>query len=160
MRKQARFDKPSRLKKANIPKPEIHSLRPKWRFSYMDWIFSRENLDAEICNSGTKFSSNEPKIKCCLHLLAEKLKSYESLTWGEITNNDSTGSHFISLTELKSHNRAMHDKFETLAIGGALDEPFSLRLEGKDRLWGIILSDGTFEAVCYDPEHKGWPITR
>ena len=160
MHKKAHVPKPSRTKKASITKAGIYSLRPRWRFSYMDWIFSREKMRAGVCKSGSKFSSNELKVECCLHLLADKLKSYESMTWGEITRNDGTGSHFIPLAELWSHNRTMYDKFAALAVEGALDEPFSLRLEGKARLWGIILSDGTFETVCYDPEHKGWPVVR
>jgi hypothetical protein len=140
----------------SITKPEILKKRPKWRFCRMDWAFSIQYLKAETCDSDPQSSSERDKVKCCLHVLSDRLKSYETMTWGEIIHQDKTGSHFISIDDLKSHNRNLYNKFEKLLIDDGVDEPFSLRIGTKERLWGIILSDGTFEAVCYDPLHLGW----
>jgi hypothetical protein len=146
--------------KPSITKPDILQKRPKWRFCRMDWIFSVTHLKAETCDSNPQHSSEIDKVKCCLHVLSDRLKSYETMTWGEIMNQDKTGSHFISISDLKSHNKDLYDKFEKLLIEDGVDEPFSLRIGARERLWGIILSDGTFEAVCYDPLHVGWPTKK
>jgi hypothetical protein len=94
----------------------------------MEWVFSREKLNAKLCDAGRKSPSSTNKIECCLHLLSERLKGFESLTWSEIIFNDRLKSHFIPLEDLKSRNSDLYEKFESLAIEGANDEPFSLRL--------------------------------
>ncbi|MDR1379315.1 MAG: hypothetical protein LBJ36_09745 [Synergistaceae bacterium] len=126
----------------------------------MDWAFSITYLKAETCDFAPQSPTGSAQAKCCLHMLSDRLKGYETMTWGEITNQDKTGSHFISINELKFHNRDLYNKFEKLLIDDGVDEPFSLRIGAKERLWGIILSDGTFEAVCYDPFHAGWPTKK
>jgi hypothetical protein len=109
-------------RKTSIAKPEIMSKRPKWCFWRMDWDFSINELNAKICNSGSRFSTGTPKIECCLHVLSDRLKGYEKMTWGEIIKQDNTGSHFISIIELKSRNTALHKKFENLMIDDGIDE--------------------------------------
>jgi hypothetical protein len=146
-------------KRTHITLSDIYLQHPKWVFHRMDWNFSLKELEARTCDSGNQLSSGI-KVECCLHLLAERLKGFEPLTWGEITNGDRTGSHFISLEDLRKKNRALYDKFSQIVINEGIDEPFSLRIGGDDRLWGIVLSDGTFEAVCYDPHHLGWPLDK
>ena len=172
MPKKTRISKPLRegknvsvphmrsISKPLIPKPDILTKLPRWRFRRMDWDFSVECLEAKTCASGPRLSSNGVKVQCCLHTLSDRLKSYETMTWGEIINQDNTGSHFIPMAELKIRNAALYDKFERLVIEARVDEPFSLRIGSIERIWGIVLSDGTFEAVCYDPSHLGWPTNK
>jgi len=160
MAERGHFSKTEIPKRAIISKAEIFSLRPKWLFGRMDWVFSSDNLEAKICKSGKQTTTNSPKVECCLHLLTERLKSFETMTWQEIIVNDKLKSHFIALEDLRRHNRKLSEKFESLARNEAIDEPFSFRLGFEDRLWGIVLNDGTFVAVFYDPNHLGWPIDR
>jgi hypothetical protein len=148
------------LPRTSITKPDILAKRPTWRFRRMDWRFSAEQLKAKTCSSGPRLSSNDVKVECCLHTLSDRLKSYETMTWGEIINQDRNGSHFISMDKLELSNPALHGKFMKLLTDGCVDEPFSLRLGSLSRIWGIILSDGTFEAICYDPLHSGWPTNK
>jgi len=124
----------------------------------MDWDFAQGELGAKTCTSGDGFSSGAPKVECCLHLLSERLSAYETMTWGEILRDNRTGSHFIPLDELGNH--ALRGKFESLVIHDGIGDPLSLRLGATDRLWGIVLNDGTFEAICYDPYHKGYPVEK
>jgi hypothetical protein len=126
----------------------------------MDWEFSCKFLGAQTCTEVPQLSSNAGKVKCCLHTLSERLKSYETMVWREIVDSDKNGSHFISLTELKSRNNALYEKFQKLFVEDCVDEPFSLRINGAERIWGIVLSDGTFESICYDPLHLGWPTSK
>lgn len=157
--KYASYSPPSqaaKTKKGTITNPEIDSFKPRWAFRRMDWTFSL-TLEARRCKAGASLSSNSPKIECCFHLLAESLKSYESQTWGEIRRNDVTGSHFISLESLEQKNSAAADRFRKFVIDDGMEQLFSLSLGSEERLWGIVLSDGTFEALWYDPRHKIWP---
>ena len=79
------------------------------------------------------------------------------MTWGEITRKANHESHFQNLDDLKRVNRDAYERFEQLSLAQWVDEPFSFRLQGGERLWGIVLSDGTFEILWYDPHHKIWP---
>ena len=155
--KHASYAFPRRNEKRGvIPKPEIDSLRPRWAFHRMDWHFS-SGLNARSCKAGPSLSSGTPKVECCFHLLSESLKSFESLTWGEIRRDDATGSHFINLSDLEKKNKEAADRFCRILIHEGMEQLFCLRLGSRERLWGIVLSDGTFEALWYDPMHQIWP---
>lgn len=143
-------------KHATVSKIEVDSYSPKWAFRRMDWTFSFD-LDATVCKSGQLLSSGE-KIECCFHNLSQRLKGFEAQSWQEIKQNDQTGSHYISINDLKSKNKAAATRLEKMATDEGIEQLFSLRIGSKERLWGIILEDGTFEALWYDPCHKVWPI--
>ena len=131
---KGRFKKPETPKRAVIPQAEIFSFKPKWILGKIDWFFSCDKLEAAVCTHGRQTSDNSPKIECCLQLLTERFKSFESMTWRDIIINDKLGSHFIQIEELRQHNNDLAKKFESLAIEGAIDEPFSFRLGYDDRL--------------------------
>ena len=87
----------------------------------------------------------------------EKLKEYESMKWEEImkaSGGKKTGNnnHFVSIDgiikEVKDYlNEIRSDDF---------DELFSLRLNGRKRLYGI-LNDKVFKIVFYDRNHVIYP---
>jgi hypothetical protein len=161
MPKKARISKIRHYgKKAIVSQPEIYSKYPKWRFHRMDWNFSQTRLNAKICTAGTQLASNTPKVECCFHLFSDRLKYYETMTWSAIIQDNKTGSHFISLAGLESHNRTLYNEIARITVNEETEEIFSLRLAGRERLWGIILEDGTFDAVFYDPNHQGWPTEK
>jgi hypothetical protein len=86
-----------------------------------------------------------------------KLDSYESMTWQEIlsaTGGRSHGnnSHNIPISELIKEAR---DRLAEINLDD-VDELFSLRLEGKIRIWGMLDNDA-LKILWYDPKHEICP---
>ena len=84
--------------------------------------------------------------------LLNRLKSFETMTWTEI---ERTGSHFIGtdaiISEAKRRLVELHlDDFDQL---------FSLRLQGRPRLWGMRIGN-VFSALWWDAEHAICPSAK
>ena len=102
---------------------------PAWKFARCDkehaeWGFCHEQFDFEIM---------------------EKLESFESMTWAEIleasggkSRGKGNNNHFIEIENLHKTARQRMEKLKIIT-----DEVFSLRVNGKTRLYGL-LDDGTF----------------
>lgn len=101
--------------------------------------------------------------KWCIHedfftKITDKLCSFEKMTWQEIlsapkSGYNSTGSksHIISVEKLC---REAQRRLEELHIHD--DELLSLRLSGKERIFGI-LDMGVLRIIWYDPDHQICP---
>lgn len=76
-----------------------------------------------------------------------KLKSFESMTLNEITKKND--SHNIEVNQIvKDAQKRLEE------IGQAdVDALFSLRLSGKERIWGIV-DRNIFKILWWDPNHE------
>lgn len=83
----------------------------------------------------------------CTEIL-EKLVDFEGQTWCEIKGRN---NHFINVSSM---TKGAQNRLKELRI--IEDELFSLRLNGKCRLFGI-LDDGVFYIVWYDFAHEICP---
>lgn len=161
-KKQEKIKRPSTDKKVegqiNVIKqvgdPRIDPLSyermyPAWSFKRMQqetmWIFPPEDLISHHEN--------------CIHsqCVLAKLASFEKMTWSEIKRQQhghrgKSSSHFIE--DLSKLNRNAQKRLRELQISENL---FSLRLEGKVRIFGILQSH-IFEVLWYDAGHEIYPV--
>lgn len=75
-----------------------------------------------------------------------KLKSFESMTLHEITNK---GSHNIKVNQIVKDAQKRLEEIKQADV----DELFSLRLSGKERIWGIV-DRNIFKILWWDPKHE------
>jgi hypothetical protein len=109
-------------------------LRPAWRIGAMEMCdpFGWHALDAGQ-----------------LLEIRDKLKSFESMTWGAIIGPQ---SHGVSTESLCKDAR---DRLAALRLD-ELEELFSLRLSGKERIWGV-LEHNVLILLWWDPDHQVCP---
>ena len=82
------------------------------------------------------------------HVVAKKLRNYESMRWTEIIARD----HSVPLGKLvpRARRRLIELKLDDV------DELWRFKLNGLKRLWGIRVGD-CFYALWWDPEHAVCP---
>ncbi len=116
---------------------------PVWAFGRCDFESSKWALDKK------SFWDN----------VLEKLISYEGMTWSEIqeasggkSKGHGTNNHFELIAEMskEAQKRAYELRLD-------VDQLFSLRLAGKERLYGI-LKNGIFNILWYDSNHEIYPV--
>jgi hypothetical protein len=118
--------------------PSTDGLSPTWSFRHVDigspWCFSQVPQGDWV------------------HLLA-KLKHFEGLTWAQIGQN--TGSHPVEINKLIPEAR----KRLTELGHGDREALYSLRVNGRPRIWGI--RDGVvLRVIWWDGEHRICPSTK
>jgi hypothetical protein len=84
--------------------------------------------------------------------ILKKLANFEARTWGQIEGDQEEGSHFIKVCDLSSKAQK---RLEYLKLD-EVEELFSLRLSGKERLFGIV-DRFIFKILWYDAEHQVCP---
>lgn len=94
------------------------------------------------------------KIEIPSHLwddIFEKLRNYESMTWGNILA-DKERNHSVPVSQLikEAQSRLKDRKLDDV------DELFRLRLNGKQRVWGIR-DRHILKLLWWDPEHEICP---
>lgn len=77
----------------------------------------------------------------------EKLRSYESMTWGEI---EGRASHVIGVESL---NKKAIKRLEELKLDD-VDSVFSFRVTGKKRVIGLRLAGPQLHLLWWDPRHQ------
>ena len=88
--------------------------------------------------------------------ILKKLGNFETRTWGEIEGNKEEGSHIVKVDDCP--NPLVKERLKQLELDD-IDELFSLRLSGKERIFGIL--DGfILKFLWYDHEHKVWPTKK
>ena len=125
--------------------PEAYFTKtPKWSFKYFDSEHERWGFAA--------FSNN---IKDIL----ETFKARERMTWNDIFSQSGgrakgTNNHFITIDKFipEAQVRLNEIKRDT-------DSLFSLRVNGKFRIWGEIF-EGIFSVIWIDTEHEICPSNR
>jgi hypothetical protein len=128
------FESPNRRKQAkHSANPESYLQKaPSWGFTHMrlDGPYGWNNCDAVTF----------------INLILPKLKSYESMSWAEIQGKN---SHFIDVKDIcdKAKKCLLEQQQDDI------DQVFSLRMEGRPRLFGIV-HEGVFKSLWYDPQHQ------
>ena len=97
---------------------------------------------------------------CSKNGLLKALVDRETMTWAQISNQSGgrktgTNSHHVSVSGLRKEAR----KFLKESSLDDLDEIYSLRLNSKERLYGII-QDYVFYILWYDPKHEIYPTKK
>lgn len=107
------------------------------------WLFGSLDLDCPWCGDISAQLASE---------VLSKIKSYESMTWGQILA-DRTRNHPVALDSCSKEAR---DRATDLDLD--VDELFRLRFNGTQRLWGIR-DRHKFKLVWWDPDHQVCPST-
>ena len=113
------------------------------------WMFHKCDLDFE------KWSIRNPNS---FDKILSKLIAYENMTWNEIQSasggkapGNGTNNHFENITQMSKEAQKRAEDIHLTE-----DQLFSLRLSGKERLYGI-LDNGIFLIIWYDSEHEVYP---
>jgi len=77
-----------------------------------------------------------------------KLRNFESRTWSEILIQSKKQNHAIPVWKIE---KSAQDRLAELNLDD-IDELISLRLSGKERVWGIMY-DGILKVLWWDPNH-------
>lgn len=135
---------------SNQSKSLMHET-PGWSFNRIllenKWTLTKDELFD--CNEHGNVNN-----QCIL----SKLSSYEGMTWaGIISARHSkkwhTKSHYIKVddyTNLHADAQFILEKYQ-------IDNLFSLRLKGEERIYGI-LNSRVLEVLWHDPNHEIWPM--
>lgn len=78
-----------------------------------------------------------------------KLRAFETMTWPEI---ERAGSHYVECSRLIKDAQV---RLAELHLDD-FDQLFSLRLQGKPRMWGLRIGN-VFSVLWWDPEHAICP---
>ena len=137
----------SAKKLVHVEEPEAFLKKyPVWAFKHCDM----ENEKWSIKKSTSFFND-----------ILAKLISYEGMTWSEIQSasggksaGNGTNNHFEYIAEMskEAQKRARELRLD-------VDQLFSLRLSGKERLYGI-LNNGIFSILWYDSKHEIYPSAK
>jgi hypothetical protein len=111
--------------------------RPVWRLSLMDFDgpFGWQVLTGELAKT-----------------IHAKLSNFEGMTWTEI---ERSGSHNVAKAKLAKQARDRLAKLKQDDV----DELFSLRLSGKERIWGIR-ERSVLRLLWWDPQHEVCPSAK
>ena len=118
---------------------------PAWAFSRCDQEHERWSLS---------------KSQNIYDDIIRKLGSFEGMTWAEIMSQSGgrahgTNHHFEDVGDLK---KEAQKRLQELQLED-LDQVFSLRLSGKERLYGI-LNDRVLRIIWYDQNHEIYPMSK
>ena len=142
-----------RAKEPSGNKRTVQSIDPKGYYKkHPSWRFNRMFLDH-------KWAINLENWACFENSILPKLKSYESQTWGQIESASKgrgagSKSHNIDIYKLCPEAQRELQNYNI-----HIDQIFSLRLSGTERIFGI-LSDGVLDIVWYDSKHEVCPQRR
>lgn len=132
-------------KPISIEDPEAYlKKRPVWAFKQCDLDYEKWSI-----KNNDLFFEN----------ILSKLISYEGMTWSEIQSasggkSAGTNNHFEYIADM---SKEAQKRAKELHLD--VDQLFSLRLTGKERLYGV-LSNGVFSVLWYDSEHEIYPSVR
>jgi hypothetical protein len=84
--------------------------------------------------------------------IREKLAIFESMTWSEIFVRDKKRNHAIPVHDFRCEQARRWMK------RNMADQPelWTIRFTGPERVWGIF-SEGAYQIVFWDPEHRIYP---
>jgi hypothetical protein len=108
--------------------------RPSWRIARLD---TASDWGWHVVDTHTALN--------CIHC---KLRQFEGMAWDEIERG---GSHSVEVGKIIPEARK---RLEDLKISH--DPLFSLRLSGKERIWGYRVGN-VLSIIWWDPEHKICP---
>ena len=125
------MQQPSQKKPRYVPGPEPDAGFPSWRIGLLEMVdpFGWHAIERSTLDS-----------------VRLRLGNLESMTWHEILKKND--SHNIKKTKLCP---AAQKRLAILKQDD-IDEVFSLRLSGKERVWGIREGEA-LKVLWWDPEH-------
>lgn len=138
---KARFSPPEKGARTGEDPDDNNKKTPVWGIA----VFDHEGpWGRELCD----------KDAAIWEEILPKLKSYESMTWGEIYKNKDY-NHSVSVSNLIKKAR---DRLVTLNLDDQ-EQLFRFRLKGKSRVWGIR-QGRVFLLLWWDPEHEICPSNK
>lgn len=114
---------------------------PAWQFRHLDG-------QGEWC--WTKLTSVD------IPVVLSRLREYETMTWGEIFNNDATGTHEVPIGQLC---RDAQKRLTDLKLDD-LDVICSIRITAKARVWGFRRGERVCHLLWWDPDHTVYPVEK
>jgi hypothetical protein len=85
----------------------------------------------------------------------EKLSHFERMTWREILMDSKKQNHSVGVWQLCS---AAQKRLEELGYGD-LKRITSLRLAGRERVWGVM-QEGVLAVLWWDPNHEVYSVEK
>lgn len=107
------------------------------------------NWNLDIVDMEGPFGWHLSEVAALLQMVFPRLKSLETMTWGQIPE---TGSHAI---EVASLCKEAQDRLVQLGLE-EYDSVYSIRLQGRPRLFGIK-DRAMLRVLWWDPEHAICP---
>jgi hypothetical protein len=138
--KWEREPSPSKIAKFASNPDGYNDRNPAWRISKIEMVdpFGWHNLNAQ-------------EIKD----IQTKLSEFESMTWNEISVQGKKQHHSVTIDQLSKEAQTRLKEKNIVDI----DELFSLRLSGQQRVWGI-LEQGILNLLWWDPNHQVCPSNK
>jgi hypothetical protein len=117
--------------------PNANDLQPAWRISSLQMIdpYGWHQID-----------------RAKMQEIQQKLASFEAMTWTEILVRAKKQNHSVRRQDLC---KAAQDHLADIRLDD-VDELISLRLSGKERVWGIR-SHNVLTVLWWDPDHEVCP---
>lgn len=106
-----------------------------------------------VMDEGKKWTWRTQSDDVLFEKVFSKLANFETMTYHELAQ--SSGSHAI---EIDKFNQQVRKELERLEISD-IAELFSIRLEGRIRVW-CITSFNEFSLLWLDLNHEVYPCTR
>jgi hypothetical protein len=118
----------------------FYHLRPAWRIARMELVdpYGWHLIPAD-------------KLRDIRH----KLGGFEGQTWSDIITKSQNNNHFMPVLKICCEAQA---RLNALHLEDT-DALFSLRLSGRERVWGI-LDNGILMILWWDPFHSIYPVPR
>ena len=128
---------PSKTAKIASDPDSFNQMNPSWRISKIEMVdpFGWHNLSTQQIN-----------------YIKDKISDFESMTWNQISIVGKKQNHSVAIDQLSK--KAQKRLIEINIVD--IDELFSLRLSGKERIWGI-LEKGVLNLLWWDPNHEVCP---
>lgn len=125
---------PNKQPTATTP-TSYHKLNPSWRIAKMEMVdpFGWHQVDSAM-----------------LSYIRDRIIEFERRTWAEIL-----GDHHNHPVEVGRLAPLAQERLQEMRQDD-LEEMLSLRLSGKERIWGI-LDRGVCTLIWWDPEHQVCP---
>jgi len=117
--------------------PNSEQEKPAWQFYQLDWDGPWGCVDAKKWQE-----------------ILQKLGHFETRTWADIKSDGN--NHAVEIQN--SPNPSVPKRLLEIHLDD-IDELFSLRLSGKERVWGI-LEGHILKILWWDPNHEVWPSTK
>jgi hypothetical protein len=119
----------------------FHDMHPCWRFHKVDW--EHPFVKGEV--TGER-----------LREWFDRLCEFEKMTWNEILVVAKKQNHNVNVEDL---DKAARDRLEKVFGVVDFDEMLSLRVGGKERIWGL-LDRGAVTLVWWDTDHAVCPSAK
>lgn len=134
-RPQGDFQPPGRKPKTAEDVPTGNNARPSWRIGALEMVdpYGWHRLDAD----GIRY-------------IHGKLSNFESMKWSEILENRQNHPVSVGIISKEAQERLAALNQDDI------DELISLRLSGKERVWGIR-EHSALKVLWWDPEHQVCP---